>query len=265
MVRVWKVRMYACMQNILFSIPHVEVICKLLILGFVRKEIKNFEEPITFFARSGTYSVTGPSGMDRKGRYEAPLLEEFFKSLNSNSVVLDIGASVGIYTLIAGKKTQNIHSFEPDPYLVYLLKKNTRYSNINATIVKKFVGDRNTSKMITVDAYCRQKNLRPTHIKIDVEGYEMFVLRGMNRTLTRYKPKLFIEFHERTIRERLRFDRQDINNFFESLKRHGYNMIFNGHHYEMLTRKNRLYNDFEWYSIPPNSVNYACIAECSFI
>jgi len=230
-------------------------------LGFERKTIENFGEPITFFVPHGTHSATGLSEMDRKGRYEAPLLEKFFKSLNSNSVVLDIGANVGIYTLIAGKKTKNIHSFEPDPYFAYLLKKNVRHSNINATVVKKFVGDKNTSKMITVDAYCRQKNIRPTHTKIDIEGYEMFLLPGMDGTLTRYKPKLFIEFHDRIIRERMRFSKQDINNFFESLKEHGYTIIFNGHHYEMRTSKNRLYNNFEWHSIPPNSVNYACIAE----
>ena len=248
-------------KNILFLIRNVEVIYKLLTIGFERKTIKNFEEPIIFFAPSGTYSARGLSAMDKKGRYEAPLLEKFFKSLNSNSVVLDIGANVGIYTLIAGKKTENIHSFEPDPYALYLLKKNIRYPNINATIVQKFVGDKNTSKMITVDTYCQQKNIRPTHIKIDIEGYEMFVLHGMNKTLTRYKPKLFIEFHERIIKGQLAFSKQDINNFFEFLKEYGYNIIFNGHHYEMRTSKNRLYNHFEWYSIPPNNVNYACIAE----
>lgn len=127
--------------------------------------------------------------------------------------------------------------------------------------MKKFAGDRNTSKIITVDAYCQRKKIQPTHIKIDIEGYEMFVLHGMNRTLARYKPKLFIEFHERIIRERLKFSKQDVNDFFGSLKEHGYNMIFNGHHYEMRASKNRLYDNFEWYSFPPNGVNYACIAE----
>lgn len=251
-------------RNVLFLIPHIKVIYKILTLGYEVKTIKNFGQPIAFFAPSGAYSIIGLSGIDKKGRYEAPLIENFFKSLNSNSVVLDIGAYVGIYTLIAGKKTQNIHSFEPDPYAAFLLKKNVRYSNINATIVQKFVGGKNTFKMITVDAYCRRKNICPTHIKMDIEGYEMFALHGMNRTLTRYKPKIFIEFHERIIRERLKFSKQDMNNFFELLKGHGYNMIFNGHHYEMRTGKDKLYN-FEWYSIPPNSVNYACVAECSFI
>ena len=249
-------------RKILFSVPHAKVIYKLLTVRLELKTIKNFDDlPITFFSPSGTHSAIDHSpGIDKEGRYEAPLLEKFFETLNSNSVVLDVGANVGLYSLIAGKKTQNIHSFEPDPYYAYLLEKNVRYSNINAAIVRKFVGDKSTSKMTTIDTYCRGKNICPTHIKMDVEGYEMLVLRGMNRTLTRYKPKLFIEFHERIIRERLKFSKQDINNFFEFLKEHGYNMIFNGHHYEMHNSKNRSYN-FEWHSIPPNNINYACIAE----
>lgn len=248
------------MKNIISSVPYTKLIYRFLTIGFFEiKTIKNFEEPITFVAPPKTYSFTNLSGVDKKGRYEAPLLEKFFKSLNSNSTVLDIGAQVGVYTLIAGKKTQNIHIFEPDPYFVYLLKKNLRHSNTNATIIQKFIGDKNTSKMITVDAYCRQKNICPTHIKMDIEGYEMFALHGMNRTITRYKPRLFIEFHERKIRERLKFSKQDINNFFEFLKEHGYDMIFNGHHHEMRNSKNKLYN-FDWHSIPPNNVNYGCIA-----
>ena len=37
----------------------------------------------------------------------------------------------------------------------------------------------------------------PIHgIKIDVQGAELFALRGMTKTLERWKPKLVIEFHE---------------------------------------------------------------------
>ncbi len=55
---------------------------------------------------------------------------------------------------------------------------------------------------------------------------------------------------------------KDVDNFFKFLKKHGYTIIFNGHHYEMLMSQNKLYN-FEWYSNRPNGVNYTCIAERS--
>ena len=250
-------------KRVLFSVPQTIVIYSMfkLLKGFEKQTIRNFQEPISFFAPRKSY-IRARSGFDRNGRYEAPLLERFFKSLNSKSVVLDIGADVGIYTLIAGKKTKNIHCFEPDPYAVYLMKKNIERLNINPTIVRKFVGDKNASNMITIDTYCQQNNVYPTHIKIDIEGYEIFALRGMDKTLTWYGPKLFIEFHERIIKERLKLSQKDVDNFFKFLKKHGYNMIFNGHHYEMLMSQNKLYN-FEWYSNRPNSINYACIAERS--
>lgn len=250
-------------KRVLFSVPQTIVIYSMfkLLKGFEKQTIRNFQEPISFFAPRKSY-IQARSGIDRNGRYEAPLLERFFKSLNSKSVVLDIGADVGIYTLIAGKKTKNIHCFEPDPYAMYLMKKNIERLNINPTIVRKFVGDKNASNMITIDTYCQQNNVYPTHIKIDIEGYETFALRGMDKTLTWYGPKLFIEFHERIIKERLKLSQKDVDNFFKFLKKHGYNMIFNGHHYEMLMSQNKLYN-FEWYSNRPNSINYACIAERS--
>ena len=40
----------------------------------------------------------------------------------------------------------------------------------------------------------------PTHIKIDVEGYEAAVVRGAKRTLTRWAPLLFLELHNEMIR-----------------------------------------------------------------
>jgi FkbM family methyltransferase len=40
---------------------------------------------------------------------------------------------------------------------------------------------------------------RPNLIKIDVEGAEIFVLRGAIDTLQQYKPKLFIEIHSREL------------------------------------------------------------------
>jgi len=35
----------------------------------------------------------------------------------------------------------------------------------------------------------------PTHLKIDVEGFEVEVLRGARKTLTRSRPILFLELH----------------------------------------------------------------------
>jgi FkbM family methyltransferase len=48
---------------------------------------------------------------------------------------------------------------------------------------------------ITVDQIVEQFRLKPTLIKVDVEGAEYFVLQGMQQTLERFHPTVMLEFH----------------------------------------------------------------------
>lgn len=50
-------------------------------------------------------------------------------------------------------------------------------------------------KVISLDEFCATEGVEPDLLKIDVEGFEHFVLLGGRRTLERFKPKLLIEFH----------------------------------------------------------------------
>ncbi len=55
------------------------------------------------------------------------------------------------------------------------------------------------TRAVTIDQLADQFG-PPTHIKIDVEGYEAAVVRGGKRTLTRFAPLLFLELHNEMIR-----------------------------------------------------------------
>jgi FkbM family methyltransferase len=55
------------------------------------------------------------------------------------------------------------------------------------------------TRAVTIDQLTDQFG-HPTHIKIDVEGYEAAVVRGAKRTLTRWAPLLFLELHNEMIR-----------------------------------------------------------------
>ena len=47
----------------------------------------------------------------------------------------------------------------------------------------------------TIDAYCQAKKIRPSLIKIDVEGFEFNVLNGARNTLKEARPSILVELH----------------------------------------------------------------------
>ena len=64
-------------------------------------------------------------------------------------------------------------------------------------------GELTRTRSTTIDALVAQFKFQPTHIKIDVEGYEEAVLRGGSRTLGRADgPLLFVELHNEMVSNR---------------------------------------------------------------
>jgi FkbM family methyltransferase len=53
-------------------------------------------------------------------------------------------------------------------------------------------------KTIKADTFCEKKQVKPTLIKIDVEGCEKAALEGAAATLKKYKPKLIVSLYHRT-------------------------------------------------------------------
>lgn len=53
-------------------------------------------------------------------------------------------------------------------------------------------------KIITADTFCTARNIKPTFIKIDVEGSEAAALSGAAGILKKHKPKLAVSLYHRT-------------------------------------------------------------------
>lgn len=163
------------------------------------------------------------------GRYEPGTTRLFEEVVKPGMAVIDIGAHVGYYTLLAARQvgpTGRVFAFEPDQVNHELLQKNIRlnyYENVEVAriAVSDRVGwsplyltalDSGRNSMYhhglrergsvivettTIDSFLESKDWpRVDLIKIDVEGAELTVLDGMTQLLRRSDElKMIVEFN----------------------------------------------------------------------
>ena len=178
-----------------------------------------------YLAPSGGYP---PLAM-ANGRYEPATTQLFHDALKPGMVVIDIGAHVGYYTLLAAKlvgPTGQIYAFEPEPGNHATLEKNielNNYGNIVAT--QMAVSDQKANATMyltsldsgrhslfqhglpkqgttqiettTLDYFLESQGWPQVDLmKVDVEGAEVAVLDGMTQLLAKSPQlKLIIEFN----------------------------------------------------------------------
>jgi FkbM family methyltransferase len=158
------------------------------------------------------------------GSYEPESLRRFAEAVAPGDTVYDIGANVGIYTLLASVKAGaagRVYAFEPLPRnLEYLRRHVERNGATNCEIFAAAVADREGVQrfaaaeweasmarlaadggievpVLTVDGcvYGEKALHSPKVIKIDVEGAEREVLAGAGRAIAEFHPKMFVEVH----------------------------------------------------------------------
>ncbi len=158
------------------------------------------------------------------GSYEVEKQKLFEAEVKAGSVVFDVGANVGFYTLLASVlvgPSGKVFAFEPLPRNIQLLHEHLHLNRItNATIIEKAVSDTNgtasfsdslensmghldvsgsrTVRTITIDNFVSEGNAPPSCIKIDVEGSETFVLAGARSVIEKNRPKIFLATHGAT-------------------------------------------------------------------
>lgn len=147
--------------------------------------------------------------------------KDAINNIKSSDTFFDIGAAEGLYTCFVGQIVgdQSVVAFEPRPETFQHLKKNVDMNNINAHLFNivlmdkekdvefledgmKISSDKNTNDTFTVpantgDALVEEESLpQPTIVKIDVEGAELNVISGLERTLSHRACRLvYLEIH----------------------------------------------------------------------
>lgn len=166
------------------------------------------------------------------------------EATNNKRVALDIGANLGMMSARMVRDFEFVHAFEP--VVAEHLKKNVNVDNIK--IYDTAVGDKPGKATIRVGMYHSggsnivQDSKRETNqtysevnvvtideynfenvdfIKIDVEGYEWFVLQGCTDTIDKNKPVILMEVHNESVQKY----RKEI---FKFMKDRGYGFKFVG-------------------------------------
>lgn len=101
------------------------------------------------------------------------------------AVLLDIGAAEGFFGIRHIEKCKKVYFFEYDERWLTYLEKTCEPFRDKIEIVRGFVGDREND--IRLDDFFENRE-KPSFIKMDVEGAEGAVLRGMPRLLESTDP-----------------------------------------------------------------------------
>jgi FkbM family methyltransferase len=168
----------------------------------------------------------------RPEAYEVELTNVLTSHVTSGSTIVDIGAHVGLHTLMFSRRagpTGRIIAVEPSPANARLLREHLSWNNCrNVKIVEAAVGDRKcdvnftfrsdatdsgafanslaydiggttaTVRMTTIDTIC--VDCQPDLVKIDVEGAEMLALWGARDVLKRSALTLIVAIHPEAMR-----------------------------------------------------------------
>lgn len=156
------------------------------------------------------------------------------KEVRQGDVVIDIGANIGYYTTMFAKLVGNsgkVFAFEPDPTNYELLKKNIDANGFTNVILEQKALSDNHGKMmlnlnnkntaghhldfknensvnsvkvdvLSLDDYFSDKNIDINFIKMDVEGAESNVIKGMPNILKTSKNlKMIVEYNPLAIKQ----------------------------------------------------------------
>jgi FkbM family methyltransferase len=183
-------------------------------------------------------TITGPSGSDMtwavaaSGHWDRHIIRLVSRYVTPGSLVLDVGASFGLWTIPLGRHVQSLEgllwSFEPNPDNVRWLVTNIAANNLadvvhvraealgaqartarlsmtehgggNGALDVSHARDGRVVRVTRLDDLTLPRQV--SFIKLDVEGFELEVLRGAINTIKRDRPVIFGEFSAEWLRLR---------------------------------------------------------------
>ncbi len=212
-------------------------------------------------------------------RFEIEELRYLTDKLPNDSVILDVGANIGLFSLVLASKSKNInvHAFEPIQLNAKLIAVSKQINHLeNLTINQTCVGasdgfvefsvstDSAYSSMIDsgrkkesekincpvckLDTYVKAANIQKIDfIKIDVEGAEKLVLSGAQALLTHQKLRpnlLMLELYDLNLKQYA----TSVNDIVQLMNEYGYSAYYLSNNelfqFDPVLHANKIYNVF---------------------
>ena len=172
------------------------------------------------------------------------------KIIKEGMICIDLGSNIGYYAVLESKlvgEKGRVYAIEASPDNFNCLQKNAKLQNFLNIEAYNFAGsDKNgkinfitktisnwsrvlregevpdSSEIITsvpaktIDFFVQEKMIKKLNFfRMDVEGYEYNVYKGMKESIKKFKPMLLIEFHVKQLGD-------DLKKFLNELKNDGY-------------------------------------------
>jgi FkbM family methyltransferase len=187
--------------------------------------------------------------LDAMGADFEPHMVELLKSLiGPNEIILDIGANIGLTSILFSSLALKVYAFEPSPSTFRILQENlsrakadkvhavnigcgAREEQMNITFSTNnrsggFVSDKIQLKkdhiteqiqINSLDYFFSGHDERIAFIKIDVEGFEAEVIKGARALLEKFKPLVVLELNHYCLNILRRITVPDFFDFLRSV------------------------------------------------
>lgn len=209
-----------------------------------RPQLIDMVEGFQIYARPNDWPVG--AHLTQQRTYEPHVTRELLPLLKPGNVMLDIGANLGYFTLLAAKHlgpAGKVIAFEPNPdncNSIHMSVFANHFTNVvlypfavsdQETLLAMEVGSSNGGvfdidagasetivQAVRLDTFLSPEN-RIDILKIDVEGSEGRAWLGMSQLIERYRPVIFTEFFPELLR---RHSGIPAENYLQNILRVGY-------------------------------------------
>lgn len=232
---------------------------KLRLSRFIYKT--QLKTPTVFGIRNGLV-MNVPSLVDSigyelfvNGVYEQKTIHYLVKTIPRGGVLVDVGANVGAISILTARLRPDItvYAFEASPYIFSFLKANIEQNGLkNILAFNKAVHETDDHEMnfyapedefgkgsfsqtyshkpevvktIRLDRFFALHNIVPDVVKVDVQGYEYYVFKGMSEYFSTNNRKPIFLFEFESWAERIALGNDNVGKAKECVLEYGYKIV----------------------------------------